>query len=180
MLKKWHYLVHPLSPLSHPNPPQVKVCKCYQYSILVATSIPPTTKNSILFATQLRLSNSHPYSLFHRPTPGTNCLRCGSLEAEPEKRILVQDWLSEFSEEDRRQTRAGGKRKKKIYFQLETDFSLISRGKSGAQITVDFPIAIRRLAFCALLPLRYWLGTAPGGRRINFQVTWIQSSGAFL
>lgn len=64
------------------------------------------------FAIQLKLSKSYLNGLFHRPMHGTTRLRCDSQEAEPDKKIVVQDSLSECSHEERKEdgVRKGKKR----------------------------------------------------------------------
>ena len=66
------------------------------------------------FASQLKLSKSYLYGLFHRPMHCTTRLRCDSQEAEPDKKIVVQDSLSECSHEERKEdgVRKGKKAKR--------------------------------------------------------------------
>lgn len=69
--------------------------------MLEAINIPPTTNNEILSGIHLRVSKSYPYGLFHRSTSSTKRHRCGSKEAEPDKKILFQDLRSEYSQEEK-------------------------------------------------------------------------------
>lgn len=69
--------------------------------MLEAINILPTSNNEILSKIHLTVSKSYPYGLFHRSTSGTKYHRCGSLEAEPDKRILFQDLRSEYSQEEK-------------------------------------------------------------------------------